>query len=619
MTVSEHDDRDSDEFGMMFNDVDGTSVATTTTKTKTPLTPSSQQEQKKNDQRPHQIPPCCYHECCIEESNQRQELVSMNYSISDARMPLSRTKKIKTKAKMTSVMTTNTVLLLVMIASVFMVETDRQVRELDEGFNENPQDTLKMNDGGLLHLRLTDDQEALNDPRDENSTNFLNETLHVHLPLFEVVDSIKAIGPTEFPKPTYMYHSKGVATSSEGLTTHTIGPEDDIVTYITPVSGTHRPEQDAVFIFAAEYPLANYILFLSTLRLEAKFDGDIVMAISPIDWEDKKIREYLESGHPNVIVYVVKYTCFNAEGVDVASSKGGIRVCLCHNLYGKRPKNSSKLSSSSTIIPLPDVRHPRTVQNSRYELYWIWATMYNPTSWIMLIDARDTIFASNPFDHVPRRQPDNDEDDKRRTIEHQHQKERDEGGLLLFFGENVEATRLGQSRHNRKWLTNAYGNEVAEALREKPTICSGSTMGEQQAVDTYLRAMVGESDETQTVLAGSDQGFHNYLYYSCKLLNALSIREIIVQDQGFGIINNMGALRTKDLNEWGNGKILEIVTEPGDDKKVVARNVRNWDGTLSPVVHQFDRHKILTGWWYKTKSSEYRDLWMKRQSQSKPK
>ena len=81
-------------------------------------------------------------------------------------------------------------------------------------------------------------------------------------------------------------------------------------------------------------------------------------------------------------------------------------------------------------------------------------------------------------------------------------------------------------------------------------------MGEQIALETYLRAMVSESDETGTKLMGADQGFHNYLYYTNKLANADTIRSIVVFDQGRGIINNLGAMRTKPLEEWGNGNIV---------------------------------------------------------------
>lgn len=75
-------------------------------------------------------------------------------------------------------------------------------------------------------------------------------------------------------------------------------------------------------------------------------------------------------------------------------------------------------------------------------------------------------------------------------------------------------------------------------------------------------------------------GFHNYLYYSGKLTNSDTISKLVVWEQGKGIINNLGALRTKTFAEWGfyNQETSEVY---------------NWDGTLSPVAHQWDRDKHL--------------------------
>ena len=131
-------------------------------------------------------------------------------------------------------------------------------------------------------------------------------------------------------------------------------------------------------------------------------------------------------------------------------------------------------------------------------------------------------------------------------------------------------------------------------------------MGEQIALETYLRALVSESDETGTKLMGADQGFHNYLYYSNKLANAETIRSIIVFDQGRGAINNLGAMRTRPLEAWGNGNIL---------KNVNSHNITvlNWDGTPSPVVHQFDRHKVLSTYVYDYLSSQFHRDWQKSQ------
>ncbi len=131
-------------------------------------------------------------------------------------------------------------------------------------------------------------------------------------------------------------------------------------------------------------------------------------------------------------------------------------------------------------------------------------------------------------------------------------------------------------------------------------------MGERMAIETYLRAMVAESDETGTKLMGADQGFHNYLYYSGKLQMATSVSKIVVFDQGRGRINNLGAMRIKPLEEWGNGNIVKQLPDG-------SLQVFNWDGTLSPVVHQFDRHKQLSVYIYDTLTNRYQKQWKEQQ------
>ena len=460
-----------------------------------------------------------------------------------------------------------------------------------------------------------------------------------HYPLFSVSDSITPIGPSVFPKPTYVFHNydhnnnndedkdEGEDEDHRENENENIDNETEIVTYIKPISGVHRPNQDAVFVFAAEYSFETYILFLMTL-FETGYTGDVVVGISIMDWEQKDIREILEywnnnssnlnsnsnngdnddekSIGMNIIVYVVPYHCYNLEGEELKSHKGGMRVCQCHNLFGSRSSSSSSSNNKELLTPLLDKRHGRTAQTIRYEIYWIWSEYYSPHNWILLIDARDTIFQETPFGRVPRQKrtttTDDDDDDDND----------DGGGSLIFFGENVDATSLGKSKYNRKWLQLAYGDVVADAFSMKPTICSGSTMGEQIAIEMYLRAMVGESDESKTVIFGADQGFHNYLYYSNKLVNTKAIKQILVQDQGFGIINNMGALRDKELSLWGNGKIVQ--QEQSSSSKNI---ILNWDGTISPIVHQYDRHKELSQWWHKVRFNQFKDQWRKMKQDKK--
>ena len=105
-------------------------------------------------------------------------------------------------------------------------------------------------------------------------------------------------------------------------------------------------------------------------------------------------------------------------------------------------------------------------------------------------------------------------------------------------------------------------------------------MGEQIAIESYLRGMVSQFDTTKCKMKGCDQGFHNYMYYSGGLKNVQGVRDVVVFGQGKGIINNLGVLRSKPLREWG---LLDA-----DTMKVL-----NWDKSVSPVAHQWDRDSEL--------------------------
>jgi len=72
-------------------------------------------------------------------------------------------------------------------------------------------------------------------------------------------------------------------------------------------------------------------------------------------------------------------------------------------------------------------------------------------------------------------------------------------------------------------------------------------------------------------------------------------------------------MRTKALEEWGNGKLVRVTTT--QSKRRQDYQVLNWDGTPSPIVHQFDRHKPLTNYFYKVKGAEYEEEWRKKHGQ----
>jgi hypothetical protein len=319
---------------------------------------------------------------------------------------------------------------------------------------------------------------------------------------------------------------------------------------------------DAIFAYSEGYVLPYYLHFIETLRFTG-FDGDLVLAVSAKKFLSPGVWEYLTS-QENLVVYHSDMDCFAEDQITLAERRvmptGSFdifQMCLLHEVYGWVDE------SGKVIKKAKDPRQGRVVATLRYEWYWIWNQHYQKNSWIMVLDARDSYFQTNPFLNLPR-SPDPNQ----------------LSGHLYFFGENANATRLGKSTKNVNWLRNGYGAPVLAAMKDKPTICSGSTMGEAAAMEQYLRALINEKDETEIRMTGSDQGFHNYLYYTHKLANVQAIHSLTVWAQGRGIINNLGALRKQPLTEW---RIYNTTSGA----------ILNWDGKPSPVVHQWDRDKDL--------------------------
>ena len=197
--------------------------------------------------------------------------------------------------------------------------------------------------------------------------------------------SFTTVGPTVFPKPSDML--------GEGARPN-----------LQPTFGQHRPDVDAVFVFAAEYGLDTYLCFVKSLR-RTGFTGDIVLAVSVLDIAANGVKEFFTTTQ-HVVTYVIQLSCFNAENEATTSAKGGMRVCQLHHLY-----------ADAQGVPQKDPREPRTIATTRYELYWLWSLHYKPHVWIMLIDARDSYFQKNPFETVPR-----DTDPNKKN------------GILHFFG-----------------------------------------------------------------------------------------------------------------------------------------------------------------------------------------
>eukprot|EP01036_Dinobryon_divergens_P033411 gene33411-43189_t len=278
--------------------------------------------------------------------------------------------------------------------------------------------------------------------------------------------------------------------------------------------------------------------FAGTAR-RAGFRGDIVVAVLPGSQAKllARLKQY------NVVVYTVSATC-DGKLDDVRCSFAGL-----------------------TDIPVTVLR---------YFIYQVWALSYPESTEIMLSDYRDVFFQSNPFKY----------------------KVAEWGPLkfqLVVFQESHPNRVINRCSQNAGYILNCYGLEPLKTIGSNTISSSGSVIGTRNAIAAYayfitlqldpsMRSVGNSSALTANkncLVHGVDQGFHNWLLYSGQLSQMMNVK---IYQQGEGPVNTVGGF-------FGERKILKALLQ---DWKVVKgdapyKYVYNWNGEISPTVHQMDR------------------------------
>ena len=183
--------------------------------------------------------------------------------------------------------------------------------------------------------------------------------------------------------------------------------------------------------------------------------------------------------------------------------------------------------------------------------------------WCLASDFRDVMFQSNPFVML-------------RGMNHTHTFD-----LLLF--EEAHRVKLGSHvvplcspkivtdctcPYNSAWIETCWGKAFLDHIAEKTPICSGIIIGTKLGFQALADAMLSEMEKTKLRhgCTARDQGHLNYLYHSDTLKTRM-----FVQKQGEGIVNTVGYVPSNDIILDTDGK------------------VRNRDGSLPAVIHQYDR------------------------------
>lgn len=158
---------------------------------------------------------------------------------------------------------------------------------------------------------------------------------------------------------------------------------------------------------------------------------------------------------------------------------------------------------------------------------------------IFLTDIRDVVFQGSPFQNAP-------------------------DGRVLFFLETQRT--IGACPINADWMARAYGHEVLSELAAQPVSCAGTILGTPDGLLEYLSYMVRHIVAVPPGhrFSGVDQAIHNYI-----LAKQLVEGSVVV----------------------GNGQTVMTVpsTKPTGIRLLDDGRIGNPDGTVSDVVHQYDR------------------------------
>jgi len=230
------------------------------------------------------------------------------------------------------------------------------------------------------------------------------------------------------------------------------------------------------------------------------------------------------------------------------------------------------------------------------------------TGGVMLTDARDSYFQSDPFAYPFGDKP----------------LEQLPGEVMVF--EEISTQRTSH------WLTYPPVNQCRNVkLTDYTMLCSGSTMGTRQGILDYIDVMVKEfdywkdHDECRNDGVGDDQAIHNYLFYTQQVKNAVAIPHRtgpihvagVQADKVFratikkvaeerydndlqkaeSFVNRFGYTNWSESDNDSGGRPKEWRTWlPPEHELIDAKTgfITNFDGKPSPQVHQFDRFGLYT-------------------------
>jgi len=191
---------------------------------------------------------------------------------------------------------------------------------------------------------------------------------------------------------------------------------------------------------------------------------------------------------------------------------------------------------------------PSAIHNTRYFKYLdILLEERGQYDRVFHCDVRDVAFQGNIFDEIPAPA---------------------DGGADLFVNEEDKRANLTE-RFNKYILTSNYGEAVAKELENERILCSGTTLGSQEMMISYIVTLMNQRDIKKMMEVGGipdEQGPYNYLFH----------KNLIPH--------------TKLENGVGVGTLCLC---PPDDLKILEDGRVSVYGKIPSVIHQWDRHNAI--------------------------
>ena len=129
--------------------------------------------------------------------------------------------------------------------------------------------------------------------------------------------------------------------------------------------------------------------------------------------------------------------------------------------------------------------------------------------------------------------------------------------------------RLGADFKNFRWLKRMFGGGIADHLRERTCLCAGTILGHRAEIERLCRTLLFLSAIPRSGVGGAfgaDQASFNLVAY-------------------LGLCD--GALKPNFA------RVATVQRTPQGDITWDGEQVRNPDGSVSPILHKYDRHPAI--------------------------